>query len=162
MIGDYFFQIIPEDFGVWGYPFEPFFIYGVVVCFINIFLIPLWKFVRSKYNNIIPSVLNMYVIGVVIAIIFETGMGLIFNQPVDGIYPMWDNSQLPGNILEQGWIVNDLLYGLIIVLYASLIYPLVQEKWLNKLSDKGKLINAAIVLGIFLINIYITYGIFHE
>lgn len=162
MIGDYFFGVIPEDFGVWGYPFEPFFVYGVVVCFINIFIVPIWQFVSSKFNNIAASCINMYIIGVVIAIVFETGMGLIFNQPVDGVYPMWDNSKMPGNILSQGWIVNDLLYGLIIVFYVSLIYPLIQHKGLDKLTPRGKLINAAIVLGIFLINIYITYGIFHE
>lgn len=162
MIGDYFFHVIPEDFGVWGYPFEPFFVYGVVVCFLNIFLVPLWQFVKAKFQRPAVSAINMYVIGVVIAIVFETGMGLIFNQPVNGEYPMWDNSQMPGNILGQGWIVNDLLYGFIIVIYVGLIYPLIQYKGLDKLSPRGKIINAAIVLGIFLINIYITYGVFHE
>lgn len=88
MIGDYFFGVIPEDFGVWGYPFEPFFVYGVVVCFINIFIVPIWQFVRTKFKRPFVSAINMYVIGVLIAIVFETGMGLIFNQPVDGVYPM--------------------------------------------------------------------------
>lgn len=162
MIGDYFYGAIPDDFGVWGYPFEPFFVYGTVVCFINIFIVPIWNFIRINVENLFAACFGMYIIGVIIAAIFETGMGLIFNQPIDGVYPMWDNSQMPGHILSQGWIVNDLLYGIIIVLYVGLIYPLIQHKGLDKLSPRGKIINASIVLGIFLINIYITYGIFHE
>lgn len=162
MIGDYFFHIIPEDFGVWGYPFEPFFVYGVVACFLNIFVVPIWQYIRSKCKLFISSAILMYFIGVIIAIVFETGMGLIFNQPVDGVYPMWDNSILPGNILNQGWIVNDLLYGILIVFYVCIVYPLFQCILLDKLSDKKKIKLAAIILVLFLINIYITYGIFHE
>lgn len=161
-IGDYYYGVVPENCGVWGYPFEPFFVYGVVICFINILIIPIWNFLKSKKRSLWITIIWMYVIGVVIAIVFETGMGLIFNQPVNGVYPLWDNSNMIGNILGQAWILNDVLYGVLIVLYVWIFYPLIQHKGLDKLSPRGKIINAAIVLGIFLINIYITYGIFHE
>lgn len=162
MIGDYFFHVIPEDFGVWGYPFEPFFVYGVVVCFIIVFIVPIYKWLKTAFKHRISAVVMLYIISVVVSLVFETGMGLIFNQPVNGVYPMWDNSQMPGNILGQGWIVNDLLYGFVAVFFIAIIYPLIQNKLLDKLSPKGKISNAAIVLGVFLINIFITYGIFHE
>lgn len=138
------------------------FVYGVTVDFIIIFIVPIYKYLISRFNYKISSIVWLYIISLIISIVFETGMGLIFNQPVDGHYPMWDNSQMPGNILNQGWIVNDLLYAVIIVIFVIFVYPLIQVKLLNRLSNKEKIVNAIIVVIIFLINIYITYGIFHE
>ena len=55
-------------------------------------------------------------------------MGFLLNQPdAAGNYPLWDNSQLPGNILGQAWIVNDIGLGAVAMLYTWAIYPLCQK-----------------------------------
>ena len=51
-------------------------------------------------------------------------MGLILNQPdAAGEYPLWDNSELPLNILGQAWLVNDLVLGGVAMLYTWFVYP---------------------------------------
>ena len=56
--------------------------------------------------------------------VMELGMGLLLNQPdAAGVYPLWDNSQLPLNILGQAWLVNDLVLGAVAMLYTWFIYP---------------------------------------
>ena len=68
----------------------------------------------------------------------ELIMGLLLNQPdpVTGEYPLWDNSYLPGNILKQAWLVNDVLLGAVITLYVWVLYPItvkivnaIPERW---------------------------------
>lgn len=162
LIGHIFFGLVPDDNGVWGYPFEPFVVYGIACCFIIIFILPIYSYLKKKITNKWASIFTLYIIATIIAIVFETGMGLIFNQPVDGKYPLWDNSIMPFNILNQAWIVNDILYGLIIVVFVVWIYPFIQKKLLNKIKSQKKIKLASIVVGVFLINMYITYGIFHE
>ena len=55
-------------------------------------------------------------------------MGFLLNQPdAAGNYPLWDNSQLPGNILGRAWIVNGIGLGAAAKLYTWVIYPLCQK-----------------------------------
>ena len=55
----------------------------------------------------------------------ELAMAFLLNQPdAADNYPLWDNSQLPGNILGQAWIVNDIGLGAVAMLYTWAIYPL--------------------------------------
>lgn len=59
-------------------------------------------------------------------------MGFTLNRPDEfGEYPLWDNSTLPLNILGQAWLVNDLVLGIVAMLYTWIIYPM-SEKWIKK------------------------------
>lgn len=70
----------------------------------------------------------VYGITVLVCMAMELTMGLMLNQPdAAGNYPLWDNSQLPGNILGQAWIVNDVGLGAVAMLYTWVVYPLCQK-----------------------------------
>ena len=60
--------------------------------------------------------------------LMELVMGFMLNQPnAAGEYPLWDNSELPFNILDQAWLVNDLSLGAVAMVYTWIIYPLCQK-----------------------------------
>ena len=55
-------------------------------------------------------------------------MGFLLNQPdAAGNYPLWDDSQLPGNLLGQALIVNGIGLGAVAMLNTWVIYPLCQK-----------------------------------
>ena len=55
--------------------------------------------------------------------LMELAMGFMLNQPnAAGEYPLWDNSQLPFNILGQAWLVNDLALAAVAMLYTWIVY----------------------------------------
>ena len=83
----------------------------------------------------IGALISFYIITTIICMLMELDMGLLLNQPDEfGEYPLWDNSQLPGNILGQAWIVNDILLGAVATFYTWVIYPLC-KLGLSKLSN---------------------------
>lgn len=74
------------------------------------------------------AALEFFVTTVLVCMAMELAMGFLLNQPdAAGNYPLWDNSQLPGNILGQAWIVNDIGLGAVAMLYTWAIYPLCQK-----------------------------------
>ena len=74
------------------------------------------------------AALEFFVTTVLVCMAMELAMGFLLNQPdAAGNYPLWDNSQLPGNILGQAWIVNDIGLGAVAMLYTWPIYPLRQK-----------------------------------
>ena len=77
--------------------------------------------------------LETFACTVAVSAVLETVIGLIINQPdAAGTYPYWDNSQLPLNILGQGWLVNDLVIGVMAILYLWVFYPAI-DAWLRSL-----------------------------
>ena len=78
--------------------------------------------------------------------LMELAMGFMLNQPnAAGEYPLWDNSQLPFNILGQAWLVNDLALAAVAMLYTWIVYPLCQ-KALGKLPLRVMNLLAAVVV----------------
>lgn len=74
------------------------------------------------------AVLEFFVITVLVCMAMELAMGFLLNQPdAADNYPLLDNSQLPGNILGQTWIVNDIGLGAVAMLYTWVISPLCQK-----------------------------------
>jgi uncharacterized membrane protein len=79
--------------------------------------------------------------------LMELTMGFLLNQPDStGEYPLWDNSDLPLNILDQAWLVNDVFLSALAMLYVWIIYPLC-EKYLKKVP--ARLMNVFSVLLVF-------------
>lgn len=75
-------------------------------------------------------------------------MGFMLNQPnAAGEYPLWDNSNLPLNILGQAWLVNDLALGAVATLYTWAVYP-ATERLLARVPRRAMdAIAAVIVIG---------------
>lgn len=123
------FGIIAEDYAVRVDPlYVPYWVYGIGATALTFIMLPLKVHIVEHRKTLGGAVLEFFLIAVVLCAILETGIGLIINQPDElGVYPFWDNSVLPLNILEQGWLMNDLMLGLVSLLYVWVIFPFCQK-----------------------------------
>ena len=125
---DYLFGIVEDNYGTMVDPwYYPYWVYGFGCLAMTLALEPFKERIIKRSKTLTDALLKMYVITVILAMILETGFGLIINQPdpITGEYPFWDNSQLPLNVLGQGWLVNDVLIGALAMVYLFFIFPLV-------------------------------------
>ena len=100
--------------------------------------------------NILASLqvaLSGFLAAIIIGVPLELVMGWLINQPdpTTGEYPFWDNSQLPGNVFGQAWLVNDFFIGLAAMIYVWVIFPLVCEGF-SRLSPKAANVAFALII----------------
>lgn len=119
----------PSYAGHWEPWFCPYWVYGIGSVCVTLVLEPWKEHIQKKRKTIWGAFLETFVYITIIAAVLETGIGLLINQydPALGKFPYWDNSILPGNILGQGWIVNDLLLGIIGSIYLWVFYPAIDD-----------------------------------
>ena len=130
-LGMTFFGSVDPTSEVLTNPFKPFFVYGVGVVLCCVLLEPFRGLLLRRFSRTSTALLVFYVVSVFIGMAFELTQGFLQNQPVDGVYPLWDVSDYPGNILGQAWIVNDIFIGALITLIVWVVLP-----WANGLVDR--------------------------
>lgn len=125
---DSLFGIVDDSYPVWTDPwYHPYWVYGIGAVVMTLLIEPVKERIIIKRKTLWGAMTESFLIVVLLAAAMECIIGWIVNQPdpVTGIYPYWDNSQLPGNILDQAWIVNDIAIGVAAMIYIWIIYPLV-------------------------------------
>ena len=139
-------------------PLKPFFVYGIAMFFIDTCAAPLKHALCRRLDNAGQALDAFYILSIFMGMAGELIQGWLQNRPVNGVYPLWDVSGLPGNILGQAWIVNDVLFGIAITLAAWIIHP-VCMRGLSRLSRRGTAVGAIGCLVLFIPLHLITYGI---
>ena len=121
------FGIVEDDSLVFTHPMYPFLVYGIAAVLCSLFLVPQRDWLIDHYKPRWRALIRFFLMCMLGSCAGELIMGLLLNQPdpVTGVYPLWDNSQLPGNVLGQAWLVNDFLLGAILTLYVWVIYPII-------------------------------------
>lgn len=161
MFNDYFFGIVDPNSGVWNDINYPFFVYGVGVVVASIVLVPYRAMLIKWRQSGAKAGIHFFIVSIFVAMGAELTQGFLQNQPDEyGNYPLWDNSQLPGNILGQAWIVNDVLIAALLFFFVWLAYP-AGEKLLGRLSDRARIVFAACVaIGMVCLTVYeyTTFG----
>ena len=143
------FGIVDADSLVWDDPFYPFLVYGVGVAVCVLLLEPLKQRLVARRRTLFGAGAQFYLITIAVCLVMELGMGLMLNQPnAAGEFPLWDNSQLPLNVLGQAWLVNDMALGAVAMLYTWCVYPLC-EKALAKVPPRAMNALAASVVVCF-------------
>lgn len=124
MFIDGLFGIVDDNSLVWADPMLPFPVYGFGVVICALVMVPLKRWLSMRCGNDKRAAFEFFIAGVLVAMAMELTQGFIQNMPDEnGVYPLWDNSQLPFNILGQAWLVNDVFLSMVITLYVWLIYP---------------------------------------
>lgn len=120
---------------------------------------PLKEKMILRRKNLIGALIQSFIIIVVLVAALELVIGLLINQPdaITGEYPYWDNSQLPGNILEQAWIANDIAIGIVAMLYIWVIFPLICRVMTSVLPRATHAI-FGIVIALFAICCVLSYA----
>ncbi len=122
------FDIVDDDSLVFADPMYPFLVYGIGAALCSVALVPLKNWLVERFTTQKRALLAFYLLSVVICLDMELGMGFLLNRPdAAGVYPLWDNSYLPGNIFRQAWIVNDVLLGTLATAYTWLFWPLLRH-----------------------------------
>ena len=156
----YVFGIYDPNSMVWVNPFYPFMVYGVGAVVCVIFLTPLKDRMLHKRKTKFGAGLEFYVVCVLACMAMEVGMGLLMNQPdAAGVYPLWDNSRLPFNILQQAWLPNDLLLGACALIYTWFAYPLVERLMARPHPKVMDALALVVVVGFIALSVvqYTTY-----
>ncbi len=115
----------------WLYPF-PVYGFGMVACIILLF--PIKNLIQNKVHNTLLALLLSFAINAAVCTSIELVMGLIQNQPVNGVYPLWDYSNMFCNFMGQICLQNALAFGAISTLMVWAVYPLL-EKYMIKLPN---------------------------
>lgn len=151
MLMDGMFGIVDDTYPVWTDPwYHPYWVYGVGAVIMTLFIEPFKERLVVKRKTLWGAMLQCFVIMVALCAAMECIIGWLVNQPdpVTGVYPFWDNSQLPGNIFGQAWIVNDIAIAFAAMIYVWLVYPLVCRA-LSWLRPKVANIAAGAVVAVF-------------
>ena len=157
---DHFFGIVDDNYAVWFDPwYHPYWVYGFGAVAMTLLLEPFKERIIIKRKTLWGALLETFVLMVFISMVLELVIGLIVNQPdpLTGEYPYWDNSQLPFNILGQAWLVNDIVIGLMAMIYLWLFYPLICLGF-AQLRPKVANVVFALMLVIFAICCGLSYG----
>lgn len=127
------FGIVSSDYAAFSDPLHvPYWVYGAGTVVLTLCLYPLKLRLIEKRKTMWGAALEFLFFAIIIAAVLETVFGLLINQPnAEGVYPFWDNSDLPGNILGQGWIVNDIGLGAVSLLYVWVVFPFLQKIMLS-------------------------------
>lgn len=154
------FGIVDDTYPVWTDPwYHPYWVYGIGAVIMSLFIEPLKERFVLRRKTVWGALLECFVIVVALACIMEVVIGWLVNQPdpITGAYPYWDNSQLPGNVFGQAWLVNDIAIGIAAMIYLWLIYPLVC-RFYEWCSPKAANLTFAIVITGFIGCCILSYG----
>lgn len=146
------FGIVDDESLVWDDPMYPFLVYGVGVVVCAAVLLPLKTRLVAKRRTMAGAAMQFYLVTVVVCLVMELAMGFMLNRPdASGEYPLWDNSELPLNVLGQAWLVNDLALAAVAMLYTWVVYPL-SQKALAKVPPRAmNAVAVAVVAGFALL-----------
>ena len=115
----------------WLYPF-PVYGFGTLACILILF--PIKNALRKRIDSSWKPLVLSFIINTLICTAIELALGLLQNQPVDGVYPLWDYSNMFCNFMGQVCLQNSLAFGLVATLMTWVVYPGL-EKLMHRLPD---------------------------
>ena len=108
-------------------------------------LYPIKCALQRRIRNGWAPVLVSFVINTLVCSAIELTLGLLQNQPVNGVYPLWGYSDMFCNFMGQICLQNSLAFGAVATLMTWIVYPSL-ERLMGKFSN-----NAANVLFIIVV-----------
>lgn len=131
----------------WLYPF-PVYGFGTVAC--ALVLYPIKNALQRRIHNGWGPVAASFVVNTLVCSAIELTLGLIQNQPVDGVYPLWDYSNMFCNFMGQICLQNSLAFGAVATLMTWIVYPGL-EKLMGRLSNNAANVLFIVVIAFFAI-----------
>lgn len=143
------FGIVADNYAVWTDPwYHPYWVYGFGAVVMTLAIEPIKELIIVRCKTLWGALLETFGIAVVLSMLMELIIGGIVNQPNEaGVYPYWDNSQLPLNVFGQAWLVNDVVIGIVAMIYVWILYPLICEGFWHLRPWVANTVFAVIVAG---------------
>ncbi len=133
--------------GIWRDYLSPFPIYGIGMVACALLLFPIkTKLQEALHGRISPLVLS-FLINTAVCATLELILGFTQNMPdANGIYPLWDYSDMPFNFMGQICLQNTLAFGAVATLVTWVVFPVLQRQYLKLPEDMRKAIFVAVVV----------------
>lgn len=146
---------------VWGSPWYPFCVYGIGAFVCAVLLTPFMDLLLERRRTAAGAALEFYMICVLVSMVMELAMGWMLNQPdAAGVYPLWNNADLPLSILDQAWLPNDLLLGAVALVYTWVAYPIADILMAHVRPRTMNIAAAVIVCAFVLLCCHEFWGLF--
>lgn len=146
------FGILPGTYDpnsqIWSDWLYPFLVYGFGAAACVLILYPVKTFFQKHIKNpVLPLVLS-FVANALVCTLIEFTMGMLLNQPdANGVYPLWDYTNMFCNFMGQVCLQNALAFGLAATLMTWVIYPALEKLLARIPKDVMTLVFIAIVVG---------------
>ena len=145
----------PTYVDIWLRPLKPMWIYSICTLFFFFIIIPIKERIHRRLRSKILNVVAVFISAFLIVLLTELIMGLLLNQPNElGVYPLWDFTDFKLTVLNQAWLVNDLLYAVLITICAFLVFPLLDHHF-SKLRSRHQTIvmicSIVVVVALFVV-----------
>lgn len=162
------FGIMPGTYdpasGIWSDYLTPFPVYGAGMIACGLLLYPVKTLLQEKLSNSTHSTLKAYTLSfffnMAVVAALELILGLTSNMPdANGVYPLWDYSDMPFNFMGQICLFNTLMFAACASIMSWVVWPTLQTIYvklpndIKKMLFIGILIFYMIVVGLYVINI---------
>ena len=146
---------------IWSDWLYPFCVYGVgAVCCVLLFY-PVRMFLQKRIQVPVVPLLLSYAWNALVCTGIELAMGLMLNQPVNGVYPLWDYSNMFCNFMGQVCLQNALAFGFVATLMTWVIYPALEHMLAKLPRDMARgLFIVVVVLFCMLFALYCVNFVF--
>ncbi len=119
--------IYDPNSGIWRDYLSPFPVYGAGMVACGLLLYPIKTKLEEKLGGVWKPLLVSFIVNTLVCAVIELILGFTSNQPVDGVYPLWDYSTMPFNFMGQICLQNTTAFGVVATLMTWAVWPALQN-----------------------------------
>lgn len=144
---------------------NPFFVYGAAFVVIGLLLFPIKNLLQAKLPKGPWALILSFLVNTAVCAAIELALGFTCNVPVDGVYPLWDYSDMAFNFMGQICLLNTTFFGFMATLMTWLVYPNLEKLFAKIPKDIMNIITVVVivffvlVVFMYVINLSLPAGI---
>ncbi len=138
--------IYDPNSGIWRDYLSPFPVYGAGMVACGLLLYPIKTKLEEKLGGVWKPLLASFVVNTLVCAVIELILGFTSNQPVNGVYPLWDYSTMPFNFMGQICLQNTTAFGVVATLMTWAVWPALQRLSAKMPNDVRKTFFVAVVV----------------
>lgn len=136
--------------GIWHDMLNPFFVYGAAFVVIGLILFPVKNWLMKMMHNKVPvALLVSFVVNTAFCAVIELVLGFTCNwppDPVTGLLPLWDYSNMAFNFMGQICLLNTTFFGVMATLMTWLVYPALEKAFAKIPKDVMNIFTVVIIM----------------
>lgn len=136
--------------GIWHDMLNPFFVYGAAFVVIGLILFPVKNWLMKMMHNKVPvALLISFVVNTAFCAVIELVLGFTCNwppDPVTGLLPLWDYSNMAFNFMGQICLLNTTFFGVMATLMTWLVYPALEKAFAKIPRDVMNIFTVVIIM----------------
>ncbi len=138
--------IYDPNSGIWRDYLSPFPVYGAGMVACGLLLYPIKTKLEEKLGGVWKPLLLSFIVNTLVCAVIELILGLTSNQPVNGVYPLWDYSTMPFNFMGQICLQNTTAFGVVATLMTWAVWPALQSISAKMPNDLRRAFFVAVVV----------------